>query len=107
MSDNVPRSSYAGCPTDSYDHEFRVLVTHLFMDDLTLAQIEKFFFIYELPERLRDNGPSNLRCEVLTYVRHQLLIDAWSETPSDLQKLLKELGRVDLSAKVQAALVGK
>ena len=91
MSDNLP--------------PFRVLVMRLFMDRLTLEEIDKFFFVYKLPERLKDNGPTRLRSEILTYIDVQLL-DNWRKTPAALQDVLNVLGRDDLSTLVQE-FVGK
>lgn len=76
---------------------------HLFMDDLAMEEIEKFFFIYNLPARLKD-VPGKLRAEVLNHVRHQGLINEWSKNPCLLQELLKELGRSELAAKVDECL---
>ena len=77
----------------------------LFMDLLSMEQIHRFFFVYELPSRLKDHGIERLRSEVLTYIDEQML-DKWRETPSALQEVLKTLGRPDLSTRVQK-LVGK
>ena len=97
-------ASYAKC-LDSYKHQFRVLVSELIMDELSLPQIDKYFFVYKLPERLKDYGRDGLRSQLLTYVDEQLL-DGWRKTPRILQDVLQELGRTDLSIKVQE-LVGK
>lgn len=115
MSDRLHSSSYADCfgtatnelsiDTKFYEYQFRVLVMQLFMDRLSLDQIESFFFVYKLPQRLRDHGRERLRSEVLTYIDEQLL-DKWRKTPSALQDVLEVLGRPGLSAKVQE-LVGK
>ena len=110
MSDRLQPSSYANCfgnelETNSYEHQFRVLVMQLFMDLLSLDQIERFFFVYKLPQRLRDHGRERLRSEVLTYINEQLL-DKWRKTPSALQDVLEILGRPGLSTQVQE-LVGK
>ena len=75
------------------------------MDELSLPQIDKYFFVYKLPERLKDHGRDGLRSQLLTYVNEQLL-DGWRKTPRILQDVLQELGRIDLSIKVQE-LVGK
>ena len=114
MSDNLQPTRYAECfldntklckSTKTYRHQFRVLVMELFMDYLSMDQIHKFFFVYELPARLKDRGNSMLRTELLTYIDEQLL-DTWRKTPSELQEVLKTLGRSDLSTKVHE-LVGK
>ena len=97
-------ASYAKC-LDSYKHQFRVLVSKLIIDELSLPQIDKYLFVYKLPERLKDHGRDGLRSQLLTYVNEQLL-DGWRKTPRILQDVLQELGRVDLSIKVQE-LVGK
>ena len=75
------------------------------MNRLSLDQIESFFFVYKLPQRLRDHGRERLRSEVLTYIDEQLL-DKWRKTPRALQDVLEVLGRPGLSAKVQE-VVGK
>ena len=107
MSDHLQPSRYANCfdDTESYEHQFRVLVMQLFMDLLSLDQIESFFFVYKLPQRLRDHGRERLRFEVLTYIDERLL-NKWRKTPSALQNMLETIGRPDLSTKVQE-LVGK
>ena len=96
-------TSYDKCL--EYEHKFRVLVSELVMDHLSLKQIDKYFFVYKLPERLKDRGRDGLRSEVLAYINEQLL-DEWSKTPSALKEVLETLGRPDLSVKVQE-LVGK
>ena len=96
-------TSYAKC--FEYEHKFRVLVMNLVMDDLSLQQIDKYFFVYKLPERLKDHGRDGLRSELLAYINEQLL-DVWRKTPRALQDVLEMLGRTDLSTKVQE-LVGK
>ena len=78
---------------------------NLVMDDLSLQQIDKYFFVYKLPERLKDRGRDGLRSELLAYINEQLL-DEWRKTPRALQDVLETLGRTDLSTKVQE-LVGK
>ena len=79
---------------------------HLFLDDLSLGQVEKVFFICKMPQRLKDDGTArNFRFEVLTYVEHQLL-DEWIQTPNILQNILEEVGRTDMSKRVQD-LAGK
>ena len=103
MSDNLSSSSYAKC--FDYEHQFRVLVMHLIMDHLSLEQIDRYFFVYELPERLKDHGRDRLRSELLAYINEQLL-DKWRKMPSALQDVLETIGRPDLSTKVQE-LVGK
>ena len=65
-----------------------------------MEEIEKFFFVYDLPARLRDT-PGKLRSEVLTYVQYQGLVDQWNKNPGALKQLLGELGRANLAAKVQ------
>jgi hypothetical protein len=114
MSDHLESSSYADCfgvatnkiDTGSFKYKFRVFVMQLFMDLLSLDQIESFFFVYKLPQRLRDHGRERLRSEVLTYIDEVQLLDTWRNTPRTLQDVLKELGRPDLAIKVQM-LVGK
>ena len=103
MSDNILPSSYPKC--FEYEHQFRVLVMHLVMDNLSLEQIERYFFVYNLPERLRDHGRERIRSELLAYINEQKL-DKWRNTPSELQDVLKTIGRPDLSTKVEE-LVGK
>jgi radical SAM superfamily enzyme YgiQ (UPF0313 family) len=88
-----------------YEHQFRVLVMQLIMDDLSLKQIDKYFFVYKPPERLKDHGRERLRSELLAFVNEQLL-DEWRKTPRILREVLQTLGRSDLSTKVQE-LVGK
>ena len=88
-----------------YEHQFRVLVMHLVMDDLSLEQIDRYFFVYNPPERLKDHGREWLRSELLAFINEQLL-DKWRKTPHLLQEVLHTLGRPDLSTKVQK-LVGK
>ena len=113
MSDHLQPSSYADCfgvaagkiDTKSYEYRFRVLVMQLFMNLLSLDQIESFFFVYKLPQRLRDHGRERLRSEVLKYIDEQLL-DQWRKNPRALQDVLEVLGRPALSTKVQE-LVGK
>ena len=74
---------------------------HLFMDDLSLGQVEKVFFICKMPQRLRDDESARkFRFEVLTYVEQQLL-DEWIQSPSILQNILEEVGRTDMSNNVQ------
>ena len=112
MSDHLQPSSYADCfgvaadkiDTKSYEYRFRVLVMQLFMNLLSLDQIESFIFVYKLPQRLRDHGRERLRSEVLTYIDEQLL-DHWRKNPRALQDVLEVLGRPVLSTKVQE-LVG-
>ena len=65
-----------------------------------MEEIEKFFFVYDLPARLRDT-PGRLRAEVLTFVQYQGFMKQWSKNPGALKQLLTELGRADLAAKVQ------
>ena len=104
MSDNIPPSMYSIFPNDQFAELFRRRVMHLFMDDLELEQVEKLFFICKMPQRLRDKE-DKFRFEVLTYAEQQLL-DEWIQTPSLLQNLLEEVGRTDMSVKIQK-LVGK
>lgn len=79
---------------------------HLFLDDLSLGQVEKVFFICKMPQRLKDDERAQkFRFEVLTYVEQQLL-DDWIQSPNILQNILEEVGRTDMSKKVQE-LVGK
>ena len=114
MSDHLESSSYADCfgvatekiGNRSYEYQFRVLVVRLFMDLLSLDQIESFFFIYELPQRLRDHGRERLRPEVLRYIGEVQLLDTWRKTPRALQDVLEELGCSSLAIKVQE-FVGK
>ena len=75
------------------------------MDDLSLKQIDKYFFVYKPPERLKDHGRERLRSELLDFIDEQL-IDEWRKTPHALQEVLQTLGRPDLATKVQE-LVGK
>ena len=105
MSDYVPPTSYAGSPTDEYGHRFRALVMNLFMNNLKMNEVEMVFFLFKMPERLRDHGAAKFRFEVLTHVDNQLMED-WIQTPTLLQDLLKEIDRTDLSNRVQE-LVGK
>lgn len=70
-----------------------------------MEEVEKIFFLCQMPERLRDEGPSKFRSEVLSYARHQLY-DDWIKRPTELQNLLKEVGRKDLCTRV-GELVGK
>lgn len=77
----------------------------LVMDDLSLEQIDRYFFVYKPPERLKDHGRERLRSELLAFINEQLL-DKWRKAPRVLQAVLKTLGRPDLSTKVQE-LVGK
>lgn len=65
-----------------------------------MEEIEKFFFVYDLPARLRDT-PGRLRAEVLTCVQYQGFMEQWNTNPGALKQLLIELGRADLAAKVQ------
>jgi hypothetical protein len=88
-----------------YEHQFRVLVMTLIMDDLSLKQIDKYFFVYNPPEQLKDHGREQLRSELLSFINEQLL-DEWRKTPQILREVLQTLGRPDLSTKVQK-LVGK
>jgi hypothetical protein len=87
--------------TGSFKYKFRVFVMQLFMDLLSLDQIESFFFVYKLPQRLRDHGRERLRSEVLTYIDEVHLLDTWRNTPRTLQDVLNELGRPDLAIEVQ------
>lgn len=105
MSDNVPSSTYADGPTEKYDFEFRALVMQLFMDHLGIEEIEKYFFLGNLPKRLKDE-PKKLRSEILTYVNDEGNLDEWMEKPRILRKILETIGRKDLSLEVQN-LVGK
>ena len=84
----------------SFHHQFRVLIMQLFMDDLTMEEIEKFFFVYDLPARLKDTS-GKLRSEVLTFVEHQGMMEQWVSEPGTLQQLLRDLGRANLAAKVE------
>lgn len=119
MSDHLEPSSYADCfgvatvdkidtrsSTRSYEYQFRVLVMRLFMDLLSLDQIERFFFIFKLPQRLKDHGRERLRSEVLTYIDEVQLLDTWGKIPRALQDVLEELGCPSLAIKVQE-LVGR
>lgn len=72
----------------------------LFMDDLTMEEIEKFFFVYDLPARLKDT-PNRLRSEVLTFVEHKGMMDQWVREPGSLQQMLRDLGRANLAGKVE------
>ena len=105
MSDYVPPSAYDGDPMIEYDYRFRVLIMRLFMDDLEIEQIEKYWFLGDLPERLKDD-PNKVRSETLTYVKHEGMLEEWAEKPRILRRILEDIGRMDLSAKVQK-LVGK
>lgn len=96
----IDNEDYPAEDTQSYDYKFRVLVMHLFMDDLGLEEIEKYFFIGGLPCKVKDD-PTKLRSEILTYIRHEGLLDEWTEKPRILRRLLKDLGRMDLANKVQ------
>ncbi len=75
------------------------------MDDLSLEQIDRYFFVYKPPERLKDHGRERLRSELLAFINEQLL-DEWRKTPRILREVLQTLGRGDLSTKVHE-LVGK
>lgn len=97
---NMSNSIVCACPTRCYEHQIRMLVAKVFMDDLAMDEIEKFFFVYDLPARLRDT-PGRLRAEVLTYVQYRGFMEQWSKNPGALKRLLAELGRADLAAKVQ------
>lgn len=105
MSDNVPSSMFAGGgPTENYDFHFRALVMKLFMDYLGIEEIKKYFFVCDLPKRL-STDPRKLRSEILTYVNDEGILDEWMEKPRILRRLLEEIGRTDLSIRVQE-LVG-
>ena len=105
MSDYVPPSTYGIDLMKEYDYLFRVFVMDLFMDDLGIEQIEKYFFLGDLPEKLKDD-PRKVRSEILTYVKHEGLLEEWSEKPRLLNRILQDIGRTDLSLKLQK-LVGK
>ena len=90
-------------PPSAYNSKFRALVMHLFMDDLGIEQIDKYFFLNNLPEKLKDD-PKKVRTEILTYVQHEGLLDEWAEKPRILRKILEDVGRTDLSTKVQKFL---
>ena len=106
MSDyDVPSSEYDGDSVAEYDCRFRALVTQIFMDGLMIEDIEKYCFLGNLPEILK-NKPEKLRSEILTYVKHEGLLDEWVEKPRILRRILEEINRKDLSIKVQK-LVGE
>lgn len=72
----------------------------LFMDHLAIEELEKFFFVYKLPSRLKDT-PHKLRAEVLTHLEKCGMVDAWMNAPDELRQVLRnELGRTDLALKI-------
>ena len=109
MSDYVPPSAYErlSAAWDNFNCQFRLLLMHIFMDDLHKEQLLKFYFLCEMPERLRDEEAvsHNFRFAILKYAEQQLMHE-WSRAPESLQELLVEAGRTDLSIKL-GALVGE